>query len=377
MISSPVEKWVAMIRRRGRWVLLVSLFGGIAFLDFLTPPEYVLASLYAIPMLIAASFLQPVATVVLMILAVLATLGNLLFPHKVVDTAIISNRLLAVLSVVASAFFMVRHIRSQHRLREHEGMLINERHLAQMREDFIATLTHDLKTPLLGSVKALQYLGNGTFGSVSSEQREIIDVLLRSNHRLLDLVQMLVSAYKADNVGVGLLIAPLDLDDLVADSLTEVQCLALERNIAVSYFCKRTPPPVQADALQIRRVMANLLHNALNYTPTGGNIQVLLSEHSAHLLVEVLDNGPGISPDDLENVFNRFYHAGHAREMIGTGLGLYLSRQIIAAHQGKIWAENLHPTGCRFSFILPLSVGADSKTRLTPEEEASCKATTV
>jgi two-component system NarL family sensor kinase len=153
---------------------------------------------------------------------------------------------------------------------------------------------------------------------------------------------------------VDVQVAPVDLDELIADVLTELQYLAHERKIHLDYTCLQSPPPVQGEALQLKRVLANLIHNALNYTPSGGRIEVRLKQEDSQVRVEVQDTGPGLSPHDLENVFHRFYRSGGDRQVIGTGLGLYLSRQIIQAHKGRIWAENTQPSGCRFIFKLPV-----------------------
>lgn len=337
---------------KARWGLIVLFFLLTMILDFSTPPQYILGYLYIIPILISISFLKPRIAKILLALAVFATLMNLVLPISVLQNSpIVVNRLLAALAITVSAFFMVRYIRYQNRLQEQEGILATERQLAQMREDFIATLTHDLKTPLLGGEKTLQYLNDGTFGPLTHEQKDVIGALQRSNQRQLELVQTLVSTYKIDNVGAELVFTPVDMDDLVADIVTELQYLAAERKIHLNYVCQKAPSSIRGDALQLKRVVANLVHNALNYTPANGSVCIQLQEESDQLLVQVSDTGPGIPAEDLDNIFNRFYRAGD-REVISTGLGLYLSRQIITAHRGQIWIENLKP-GCRFSFALP------------------------
>lgn len=358
-MAQHVEKLFFQIGSKARWGLIIIFFLVILALDFSTPPQYILAYLYIIPILISISFLKPKIAKMLLAMAVFSTLMNLVFPNNVLSNpAIVISRLLAVLAIAVSAFFMVRYIRYQQRLQEQEGILTSERTLAQMREDFIATLTHDLKTPLLGGQKTLQYLSDGTFGTLTDEQRNVIEALQRSTNRQLELVQTLVSTYKTDNVGAELVLTSIDMDDLIADILTEIQYLAVERHITLTYLCKRTPPPVRGDSLQLKRVIANLIHNALNYTPSGGQVQIQLKEQPVGLLlVDVSDTGPGIPEDSLENIFNRFYHANSKREVISTGLGLYLSRQIITAHRGRIWAENIEPLGCKFTFILPISLG--------------------
>ena len=341
-----------------RWGIIILAFLAIAILDFSTPSEYVWAYLYTIPILVSVSFLRPKISRILLALAVFATLLNLVLPKVVLHIPfVLLNRLLAALSILISAFFMLRYIQYQQRIQEQDKLLETERRLATVREDLTATLTHDLKTPLLGSEKTLLYMLEGAFGTVTSEQRSVLEALERSNCRQLELLESLLLVYRHDNIGVELHLAFVDLDELVADILTEVQYLATERNIHLEYICRRTPPNIKGDTLQLKRVVANLIHNAMNYTPAGGTVKIRIAEQHHNLLLEVLDNGPGLPEKDLDNVFLRFYRAENSRHVVGTGLGLYLSRQLILAHRGEIWAENLKTGGCRFSFTLPVETG--------------------
>lgn len=354
-MSIQFEEYLYQLSPRTRWTLIVLAFVLIAALDFSTPPEYILAYLYTIPILISLSFLQPRIAKLLIGLAVFSTLLNLCLPQSVLQTpSVVINRLLAVFSFLVSSVFMVRYVHHQEQLIEQEKLLASEGNLAQIREDFIATLTHDLKTPMLGEQKTLEHLLAGTLGYVNPEQKEVLAALGRNKQRQLELVNNLLSIYSQDNLGVKLEMMSIDLDELIADILTEVQALANERRIKLAYDCRRTPPKVRGDALQLKRVIANLLHNALNYTPSGGFIRVCLFEKTSQLLVEIADNGPGLAEADLENVFHRFYRAEGTRDIVGTGLGLYLSRQLVQAHRGRIWAENLPGGGCKFSVTLPV-----------------------
>lgn len=249
---------------------------------------------------------------------------------------------------------MVRYIRYQQYIQESEKILLTERNLAQMREDFVATLTHDLKTPLLGAQQSLEYFKQGEFGPVTQEQTQLIEALLKSNHRQFALVENLLSVYKNDNLGLLLVLKPVNMDELIADSLTELQAYAASRQVRLDYICSNAPQVIQADALQLKRVLANLIHNALNVSTANTVIQIRLTEAKPNILIEVSDNGPGIPSEDIENVFTRFYQVKNKRQIQSTGIGLYLSRQIIDAHRGKIWAENLATGGCKFSFALPM-----------------------
>lgn len=338
-----------------RWTIIVLTFLLIAALDFSTPPEYVPAYLYAVPILVSVTFLQPGIAKALLAMAVAATLLNLVYPTVVLGIpSVVVNRSLAAVSILISSFFMLRYIQYQAHIQAQERLLETERKLARVREDLIATLTHDLKTPLLGEQKTLYYLLEGAFGPLADEQAEVLAALHRTNERQLALVENLLAVYRHDNLGVDVQMNPINMDELVADILTELQYLANERHIALEYDCQATPPLVCGDELALKRVLSNLIHNALNYAPADGVIRVKLSQAQDKVWVAVEDTGPGLSEQDVEHVFHRFYRADGNRQVIGTGLGLYLSRQIIQAHKGRIWAENIRPHGCRFTFTLPV-----------------------
>ncbi|HEY9687396.1 MAG TPA: HAMP domain-containing sensor histidine kinase [Coleofasciculaceae cyanobacterium] len=339
---------------RMRWAIIVVTFVLIAVFDFSTPPEYVPAYLYAFPILVSVSFLRPGIAKILLALAVAATLLNMVIPQPVLHIpSVLFNRSLAAISILISAFFMLRYIEYQEQIQIQERLLETERNLAKVREDLIATLTHDLKTPLLGEQKTLHYFQDGTFGPLTEEQQEVLGALQRTNERQLALVENLLDVYRNDNLGVDVQMTLVNMDDLIADVLTELQYLAHERRIQLDYICQQSPPPIRGEELQLKRVLSNVIHNALNYTPTGGKITVRLGQDSNQIRVEIQDTGPGLSSQDLENVFHRFYRSDGDRQVIGTGLGLYLSRQIIQAHQGRIWAESAQPNGCLFIFTLP------------------------
>ncbi len=351
---------------RKRWAIIVLTFLLIAAFDFSTPSEFVPAYLYAFPILVSVSFLRPRIAKTMLALAVIATLLNLVFPRVVLNMpSVLVNRLLAAVSILISAFFMLRYIQYQSYIQTQERLLETERNVGRLREDLIATLTHDLKTPLLGEQKTLQAFIEETFGHLNGEQKGILEALQRSNARQLALVETLLDVYRHDNLGVNVQRVAVNMDDLIADILTELQYLAIERGIRLEYTCQKTPQSVQGEAFQLKRVLSNLIHNALNYTPSGGLIQVRLipepEQAPEHLKVEVQDNGPGLAPQDLDRIFHRFYRANGSRQVLGTGLGLYLSRQIVEAHQGRIWVENGQPSGCRFIFTLPVHSVAPSE----------------
>ncbi len=344
-----------------RWAIIGLMFAVFAVLDFSTPSAYILAYLYTLPILLAVAYCSSQFSKLLIALGVCLTLLNIVMPvSHLTELPPVINRLLASASILMTAFTMMRYRHYQEALQAQRALLNSERQVSQMREDFIATLTHDLKTPLLGARSALSHFQDKQFGPVTGEQTDVLAAVLRGNARQLLLVEDLLATYKNDQQGVDLKMAPLDLDELIADALLEIQTLAQGRRIHLNYTCQRKPPLILGEASQLRRVLANLLHNALNYTPADGAIQVTLTEALQHLDVRIQDSGPGLPPDALEKIFHRFYRADSSREVVGTGLGLYLSRQLIQAHRGTLRAENVDTGGASFIFTLPIAVKGES-----------------
>ncbi len=144
---------------------------------------------------------------------------------------------------------------------------------------------------------------------------------------------------------------------LVTTTANQVATLARHRQVQIiirdgdSEFSRSLW--VSADALQLQRVLMNLLVNAINHSRRGDRVDVVLASNRSHQSVKVLDQGAGLKPEELSQLFQRFYQGESDRQAQGSGLGLYLARQIITAHQGTIWAENRSPKGATFGFQLP------------------------
>ncbi|MGA7936323.1 MAG: HAMP domain-containing sensor histidine kinase, partial [Kovacikia sp.] len=224
--------------------------------------------------------------------------------------------------------------------------------LAKAQTDFIATLTHDLKTPLLGAQQTLSFFTQEQFGTITPQQRVVLETLQKSNYKQLALVDTLLAIYRNDLSGLSLKKQRLDLDELCAEQIMALQELALSREIDLVYE-GLDQAQCEVDDLQLSRVIANLVGNAINHTPRAGHVsvQLLRAQGEYRLLVE--DNGSGIPPADLKRIFDRFYQSENTRHMPGTGLGLYLARQIVEAHGGRIWAANRPEGGCLFGVSLP------------------------
>lgn len=223
--------------------------------------------------------------------------------------------------------------------------------LQQQREDFVATLTHDLKTPVSATNRGVRFLLDGDFGVLSDEQREILETILQSNTALYSLVQTLLDVYRFDSGVKELNIKQCNLQTILSQLIMEIMPLAQEKGVVLSMELSESLDQVLCDEVEIRRLLQNLIDNSLKYTAMGGSIVVAVEQSEGKTRVSVKDTGKGISEENKPKLFQRFWQAGSTgRYYASTGLGLYLCRRIVEAHGGKIWCESLVGQGSTFIF---------------------------
>jgi two-component system NarL family sensor kinase len=338
--------------------LIVFLFAIVLIVEYATPPDYVFSYLYIGPILIASNHLSRRTTFTMTAIACILTMLNVWLPNfEAVNAATISNRLIAAMALVVTGMLSDRNRSYQQTVLQQQSQLESQEQLARLREDFASTLTHDLKTPLLGAIETLKAFQQGSFGEVQSAQQSVLAMMIRSQRTTLQIVETLLDVYRNDNEGIQLDAIPVDLVKLTEEVTTALRELAASRRIHVSlnYGASdfRQFLWVRGDPLQLHRVIANLLTNAIHHSSRGGKVEIALEPGAIYQTVKVIDTGAGVQPGEILHLFERFYQGQSDRQTKGSGLGLYLSRQIIEAHGGTIWAENGQAGGAVFAFRLP------------------------
>jgi K+-sensing histidine kinase KdpD len=219
------------------------------------------------------------------------------------------------------------------------------------RRDFLATMTHDMKTPLtsiLGYVKLLR----GAHGLSPEEVKKFTDVVDRQGHRLLGMIEQILVATRLEEAAPTLTRQELDLRRIVEEEVAAFRGVLGGRNINAQIPDK--VPTTYGDPTAVEHIVANLLDNAVKYSPDGAGIQVVVEPAPGEVRVSVTDSGSGIPEEDLTKVFER-YHRASETEMGGSvGLGLFIVRNLTQAHGGRVWAENAPNGGARITFTLPL-----------------------
>ncbi|NJK51876.1 MAG: HAMP domain-containing histidine kinase [Leptolyngbyaceae cyanobacterium SU_3_3] len=344
------------------WIT-VGLMVAIFIFEFLTPSQFIFGYFYTAPILLASVWLRRRRIAQIAVIAMALTLLNLWIPHPgQITLATVVNRLIAAMALLVTGVLSDRNRYYQEAITKQQVQIQANEKLIRLREDFTATLTHDLKTPLLGAIETLKAFRDQQFGSVSLTQNQVIQTMTRSHQTSLQLLETLLDIYRNDTEGLSLNLIPVDLTSLAEETANTLLDLATSRRVHLSFNYGesqiRRSLLVKGDRLQLQRVFINLLVNAINHSRRGDRVEISLESQVSYQVVKVLDAGSGIHPDELLHLFEQFYQGQSDRQAKGTGLGLYLSRQIIAAHGGTIWAENRMPTGALFGFKLPINRAA-------------------
>lgn len=228
--------------------------------------------------------------------------------------------------------------------------------LEGLRREFIAWTSHDLRTPLTSIRAMVEALHDGLVEDPETAQRYYRTI--RSDVMAMNkLIDDFFELAQLDANGLILEFSDHSLHDLISDALESFQALAQQRDIKLVGDVGPDIDPVRLNAAKMSRVLANLLSNALRYTPADGSVKLRAQRTSEGVEVTVCDTGPGFSPNDLERIFEKFYRGEQARSRStgGAGLGLAIAAGIVAAHDGRIWAENNPKGGACVGFVLPVS----------------------
>ncbi len=230
---------------------------------------------------------------------------------------------------------------------------IDERdQMANLRADFVSRFTHDLRIPLVASNRVLKLLLEGRFCEVSPQLQEIIDTMIGSNQDLLEMVNTLLEVYRHEAGCKTLKISPCNIQELVSEVTQELTPLAEEKRLTVNIDISEAASTIMGDRLELRRVLTNIIGNAIKFTDKG-SVNIHCYPTPVAVTIDIQDTGPGISKQDQAILFERFRQGKHQRS--GSGLGLYLSRCIIEAHQGTIDVISEPGQGSTFTIRLPVA----------------------
>jgi len=260
---------------------------------------------------------------------------------------------LELLSVLASqAAAAIQNARLFSRIRSAYEQL---KELDRMKSEFLSTVSHELRAPLHSIGGFMQLLLDDKVEDRAT-QREALETVARQTERLTRLINNLLDVSRMESGWLKLEKGPVQIRDVVREVVAEVRPMAEGRQIALADDTAPELPIVFADHERLAQVIRNLMHNAIKFTPSGGRIVISAAESEGNLVISVEDDGAGISGEAMPHLFERFYQADSSdtRRAGGTGLGLYICRQIVIAHGGSIWAESEVGKGSTFHLGVPI-----------------------
>lgn len=232
------------------------------------------------------------------------------------------------------------------------------RRLERVRQDFVANVSHEFRTPLT----AIQGFSETLLGGALEDQknnRRFLEIIRDHAARLGRLTDDLLKLARIEAGKLEVQFQPVSVAELVESCAATTLLKASHRDIALNLTYSPGLPAVRGDASLLREVLQNLLDNAVQYTPPGGSVDLTAATRDREAVITVADTGIGIPLADQERIFERFYRVdvARSREVGGTGLGLSIAKHIVEAHGGRLWVESTVGQGSQFHFSVPLAAG--------------------
>jgi signal transduction histidine kinase len=235
--------------------------------------------------------------------------------------------------------------------RSFNAMARQLRQIDEMKEEFFATISHDLKSPLSSVAEAAYLLRDGVAGSLSSRQQRLVSIISASTDRILGLVNRLLDLSRLRAGVLPLQSRPVNVATVTARAVEELRPQAETADVVLEHECQGADFVVEGDEERLGEVVINLGVNAIRFTPRGGSVRIRVRDAGLEVLIEVEDTGAGIPADALPGIFERYQQARSDRG--GSGLGLAIVRGVVESHGGRVAVESAEGKGTRFTVALP------------------------
>ena len=248
-------------------------------------------------------------------------------------------------------------LRTALRLHEAETTVARLRDVDRVKTEFLALASHELRTPITVLTGYLSLMEDGAFGEMPAASRDIMPVI---NARLAEMEGLINAMLETARVEDGRLHLEIDAWDLreIADEAVGRCEVFVHPSQQLGLLCPEVPVPVLVDRERLLTAISNIVHNAIKYSPQHGDVHCTVTVAGDTAAVAVKDNGLGIAPEDMDTLFTRFGRIRRdpaSRSIMGTGLGLYLSRELVRAHGGDIRVESSPGAGSTFTVVVPIA----------------------
>lgn len=227
--------------------------------------------------------------------------------------------------------------------------------LDKMKDEFLSTVSHELKTPLTPIKTYLELILDEDIGKINEEQRKGLEISLRRAEHLKRLIDDIVDVSRMESKKMKFYMENIDLRNIIENAVRDMKLLANEKQIKILENLPTRPVYVKADEIRMAQVFSNLIDNSIKFSANGGKITINVKKERGNLSVNISDTGPGIPKKHHKKIFEKFYQvdSSTSRAFGGTGLGLPICKSIIEKHGGDIWVESKVGEGSTLHFTLP------------------------
>ena len=228
-----------------------------------------------------------------------------------------------------------------------------------LKTQFLANISHDLRTPLTAIITHAEILRDGILGELTDRQKDSITGIINGGRQLLDMVGEILTYARGAADQLLLSVTEFDVPQVIGQVASLNEPLVSKKELTLDVDVQPDMPPLRADREKVMHILGNLLGNAIDFTPTNGRVWItarhVAGDGGPSLLVEVGDTGIGIAPENHDLVFREFAQvdSSASRQHHGTGLGLTIARRLVELHDGRIWLESELGEGSRFFFTIP------------------------
>ncbi len=232
-----------------------------------------------------------------------------------------------------------------------------DREIEEIKSDFISIVSHELRTPLSAIKGFLSMVLKKDFGELGDKQFHYLNRVYQSNQRMIDLVEDLLDVSNIESGRINLLPNPIAMENIISEVVSELASKGFERQIMLKVNRHHRLPLVLADETRLRQILVNLVDNAIKYSLPKSDVVVDFKVKADELVTSISDHGVGIAPSQIERIFQKFGRIYNPMSLQagGTGLGLYIVKNLVENHGGKIWVTSREGKGSKFSFSLPIA----------------------
>lgn len=234
--------------------------------------------------------------------------------------------------------------------------------IEQQRENFIETLTHDLKTPVRAEKRALELLYEGNFGELNTDQKDIIKEILNSSKYMMRMTDNILTRYKIENGGCKINKHPYSIKKTLQSCVETLNYLFENENQTVKIKTNLQDDIFNFDEREIKQALINIIANASEYGPANSTITVCIRQNNDRLELSVTDKGPGMSKEKIDAIFDPNKTLNSRFKKVGSGLGLFITKKIMEAHNGSIKIESTPGKGSKFTLVFPYEKSSIAKS---------------